>query len=90
MIEKIDYNSITAPSVDSYITTISNNIQYQIEDNLLEQIVRKLSNRMHPTFQYKCNSCGGTVELDIDNHIFRCPYCGTVYAIGTNQINDVM
>lgn len=40
-----------------------------------------------PTFEHKCNNCGGTVEMDIDNHIFRCPYCGSVYAVGIQQIN---
>ena len=41
-----------------------------------------------PTFEHKCNNCGGTVEMDIDNHIFRCPYCGSVYAVGVKMIND--
>lgn len=51
----------------------------------IEEYIKQLS--AHPTFQHKCNNCGGTIEMDIDNHIFRCPYCGSAYAIGTNQIN---
>ncbi len=41
-----------------------------------------------PIFEHKCNNCGGTVKLDINEHIFKCPYCDSIYAIGTLNIND--
>ncbi len=52
------------------------------------QIMGKLS--AHPTFEHKCNNCGGTLVMDIDNHIFNCPYCDSVYALGTNNVFDVI
>ena len=43
--------------------------------------------QMIPTFEHKCNNCGGTLEMRTDEHIFKCPYCYSVYAVGTKQIN---
>ena len=51
-----------------------------------EKLLRELSTS--PTFEHKCNNCGGTVEMDAEKHIFKCPYCGSVYAIGTAMVND--
>lgn len=31
-------------------------------------------------------NCGGQVEQKYDDYIFKCPYCKTVYALGTKQI----
>lgn len=41
-----------------------------------------------PTVEHKCHNCGGTLEIENTKHIFICPYCKSVYAIGTEQIND--
>lgn len=41
-----------------------------------------------PTFEHKCHNCGGTLEMKATEHIFKCPYCGSVYAIGTAMINN--
>ncbi len=64
-------------------TTAFLDLEY-FKENFEKQLLKKLF--VHPTFEHKCNNCGGTIELDIDKHIFRCPYCGSVYAIGTSQI----
>ena len=51
-----------------------------------EKLLGELST--NPLFEHKCNNCGGIVEMDVENHIFKCPYCGSVYAIGTSMVND--
>lgn len=56
-------------------------------EKLENKIMGKLSTR--PTFEHKCHNCGGTLKMDIENHIFNCPYCDSVYAIGTSNIFDV-
>lgn len=51
-----------------------------------KQLMEKLA--AVPTFEHKCNNCGGTLEMKTTEHIFKCPYCGSVYAIGTAMIHD--
>lgn len=41
-----------------------------------------------PTVEHKCHNCGATLELQENDHIFKCHYCGTAYAVGTSMIND--
>ena len=55
-------------------------------DSFEKELLEKLS--VHPTFEHKCHNCGGTLELKANEHIFKCPYCWSVYAIGTKMIND--
>ena len=51
-----------------------------------KKLLAKLT--VHPTFEHKCHNCGGTLTMNIEQHIFNCPYCDSVYAIGTMQINS--
>lgn len=63
--------------------------QYVTADGLsyfYKKLMEKLSKC--PTFEHKCHNCGGTVVLDVEKHIFNCPYCDSVYAVGTAMIND--
>lgn len=53
-------------------------------DDLFHKLMAKFNK--YPIIEHKCHNCGGTVELDEDKHIFHCPYCNSVYAVGTNQI----
>ena len=75
------------------VTTISN--RYLDEDGL-KYFAEKLENKImgklsvYPTFEHKCHNCGGTLKMDIENHIFNCPYCDSVYAIGTSNIFDTI
>ena len=36
-----------------------------------------------------CRNCGAKLEQGIDDHIVKCPYCVSVYAIGRYLINSV-
>lgn len=62
----------------------------EFDDLTYEKIFEKMSEmfRKTPVTQHRCHNCGGTVEMNIDKHIFICPYCGSAYAIGTTHVND--
>lgn len=78
----------TSQTVDASIghRTLKGYLDLANEDSVIEEIMRRLT--FVPTFEHKCNSCGGVLEIKADEHIFRCPYCNTCYAIGTNMKND--
>lgn len=64
-------------------TAVTESDVKSILDSYLKQFEYK------STFEHRCHNWGGTLELDIDQHIFNCPYCDSVYAIGTNQVNSI-
>lgn len=55
-------------------------------DEMFKLIVERL-NRV-PMIKQECRNCGGVLELSADKHIFHCPYCNSVYAVGVSQINS--
>ena len=58
--------------------------------NMYENILRRLTMLESSTPEYtelKCRECGATIEQKYENHIVKCPYCKTVYAIGRKHIN---
>lgn len=77
-------------TITGRIDTPNNTIEGKLSNNTMEDIYKMILEKFSkkPILEYKCNNCGGQVELEIDNHIFKCPYCGSVYAIGTNMIYD--
>lgn len=71
-------------SVQQGETVIDVGLSSEVKDNIFSEFISRLS--QVPVLEHKCNSCGGTLEMNADQHIFKCPYCGSVYAIGTNHI----
>lgn len=73
----------------SLVNEISNQIRVNYDERIMDEVIRRVLDRMDakPTMLRQCNTCGGTLEMEADKHIFICPYCGNVYAIGTTQIN---
>lgn len=65
-----------------------------VDDIGLAHYTKKLLDKIRkefysaPLIEHKCQNCGGTVEWKSDKHIFICPYCKSVYALGTEMIND--
>lgn len=55
-------------------------------NDIIKDLIAKLSQT--PILKHQCHSCGGTIEMDADNHLFRCPYCGSAYAIGTAMVHS--
>ena len=38
----------------------------------------------------KCDNCGGSIELDLDNLIYYCPSCGSVLHVDLTIIKDIL
>ena len=66
--------------------TLTGTLALDSAESVYQRIIRELAKR--PILKHQCNSCGGTVEMDAEKHIFRCPYCGSTYAIGIFNLND--
>lgn len=71
---------------------MTQNIGAQVDECVADEIFRMMMARWgtapKPMMKMECHACGGTLEVDTMKHIFHCPYCHSVYAIGTNQINS--
>lgn len=65
------------------VTSITDSYKSSL-DELYERIMSELTYK--PVVEHKCNNCGAPLQMDADNHLFKCKYCGTVYLIGTGQI----
>ena len=80
----------------SYIDKISirdQNYEINLSPSVEADLFQKFLNKMNevsftPTIEHKCHNCGGTLEIKITEHIFRCPFCNSVYAIATQLKND--
>lgn len=79
----ISTGSSTTWSMDYNLSESTSEIDY-------EKIFKEFEKRYNkkPTFEHRCNNCGAVLKMDLNNHIFKCPYCRSVYAIGTNRIED--
>ena len=59
-----------------------------ITDSLEEKIAEMLKRLAPPEYtELRCRECGGEIDQKWDDHIVKCPYCRTVYAIGRKLIN---
>lgn len=64
------------------------NLSPSVEADLFQKFLNKMQEvSFTPTVEHKCHNCGGTLEIKITEHIFKCPFCNSVYAIGTQLIN---
>lgn len=80
----------------SYIDKIAirdKNYEINLSPNVEEKLFQKFLDKMNevsftPTIEHKCHNCGGALEIKITEHIFRCPFCNSVYAIATQLQND--
>ena len=62
-----------------------NNKQIDILWDAIE-VLQKQMNNAPKIVKLTCMNCGGQVEQKYNDYIFKCPYCKTVYALGTKQI----
>lgn len=70
-------------------TITVDNSKVLTEDDI-ERIYTEMSKRFNKVpviMKQECNSCGATIDMSADKHIFTCKYCGSAYAIGTAMIN---
>lgn len=66
--------------------TYSNDIKDTIEE--LVKRINQLQKEPPLLKNTKCPNCGGVTELQVENHILKCPYCKSVILIGVKQINS--
>lgn len=59
-----------------------------ISDEILERISKLERDTRFDYTEISCRNCGGKILQKIDDHILKCPYCGTAYIIGRYQINS--
>ena len=72
-------------NISAYSTQNIRNKQIDILWDAIE-ILQKQINNTPKIVKLTCMNCGGQVEQKCDDYIFKCPYCKTVYALGTKQI----
>lgn len=84
--DKIANSSIIMPysAIESNVADLTAKFSDETYDLIFDNIIKKLN--VKPTFEHKCHNCGGTLIMNTEQHIFNCPYCDSVYAIGTSQI----
>ena len=72
-------------SANNIITGTTNlKYSYNLYEDIFDEIEKRFNTR--PIIHHNCHNCGGRLELKEDQHIFNCPYCGSVYAVGISQI----
>lgn len=56
-------------------------------EDMIEEKIKALEKNTRFTFtELSCRNCGGKINQKIDDYIVKCPYCGTAYLIGREQI----
>lgn len=68
---------------------------YSIQDSRVENIIDKLEElerkyKVVDFIELKCKNCGGKIQQKYEDNIIKCPYCGSVYAIGTKRMNETI
>ena len=76
--------SISGKTYDLKASTVD--FSERTYDDIFEEMKRRFN--IAPIIHHNCHNCGGQLELREDEHIFNCPYCGSVYAVGIQQINS--
>ena len=72
-------------SINSINSDDIRNKQIDVLWDAIEMLQKQINNT--PKFiKLTCMNCGGQVEQKYDDYIFKCPYCKTVYVLGTKQI----
>ena len=86
----IDSKIVQVTEKNPYIFTDIAANEVSFSKDTYDKIYEELMERMNfiPMVHHNCPNCGGTLELRGDKHIFVCPYCRSVFAIGTQQINS--
>lgn len=91
---QFDANAI----VDNRFSTIQkiniNGVDYDIgsvDINIkeLEKRISELEGRKLKFVDLSCKNCGAKIQQKYSDSIVKCPYCKTVYIIGTKQVNSV-
>ena len=77
---------ITAYDTNTYTTDSSYSLNKKIQE--LTDWIKDLEGRKFEYIELCCKNCGAKIHQKYSDSILKCPYCKTVYAIGTKQINS--
>ena len=77
--------TLSSKDINVDMATGTARINYDYED-IFEEMKKRFN--IKPIIHHNCHNCGGRLELREDQHIFICPYCNSVYAVGINQVNS--
>ena len=80
------YNPITYTPDNTYTTNSSYSLNEKIQE--LTDWIKDLEGRKFEYIELCCKNCGAKIQQKYSDQILKCPYCKTVYAIGTKQINS--
>ena len=86
--------TITTPTKPINSVFISGK-KYQIEDAVarlqIDEIIEKIEKMLKaPKMKsISCMHCGAPLEMKFDDHIVKCSYCHSAYAIDTDMIRDI-
>ena len=64
------------------------NYRIGMDEEAFAEAMQKYMDKHEPKF-YKltCQGCGASINQKMNDHILKCPYCKSVYAIGTKMVN---
>ena len=82
----ITYNPINTTD-NTYLTDSGYSLNKKIQE--LTDWIRDLEGRKFEYIELCCKNCGAKIQQKYSDSIVKCPYCKTVYIIGTKQVNSV-
>ena len=80
-------NVIPSDSI-SRISVYGKDYDISLNEDAFAEAMKKYMDKFEPKFfKIECQSCGASINQKLNDHIMKCPYCHSVYAIGTKMIN---
>ena len=76
----------TTYDINTYTADSSYSLNKKIQE--LTDWIKDLEGRKFEYVELCCKNCGAKIQQKYSDSILKCPYCKTVYAIGTKQINS--
>ena len=81
-----EFNPLVA-SITPNTFTISGGISIEAIEKLQREI-ENLKGKSLAFVELSCKNCGAKIQQKYEDQIIKCPYCKSVYVIGTWRVND--
>lgn len=82
------YSNTFSATYSNALDTKTDSINLKVTIEELVKRINQLQKEPPLLKNTKCPNCGGVTELQVENHILKCPYCKSVILIGVKQINS--
>ena len=80
ILRSVTFTTSSATNLKSFSPLISS-------EDAVRRLIEEFLQEHEPTvYKMTCQGCGAPIDQRIDDHILKCPYCKSVYAIGTKMI----